>query len=237
MNRIQSPQHCCPVPEKQNQVNHLLPETFLPASYFLVMLLALAGFPEILVAGRETGSSQTLLAMGTWGTNSIVFCPVSFLYYSEGDKKLKSLFAYVRMLSLSSYPLLFWWAMYKSSAALQPFEWSVVFGLCASLFLIFMGFVLRVQQKQLLTSYLFIASVLLSYTGAVMLNIGQLTLASFLIAAGILSLVTFALQTQLESQTQIRSQSHSKHAIKCKAVETLLLLSLILQWLSLTSSL
>ena len=208
---------------KTQKNSQLLPTSFLPASYFLLMILAIAALPEFLIAGRITNDPQALLSIGLWAINSMVFCVVSFLYYSEGDSHLKARFATLRISSLSFYPMLFWWALYHHSAAVQVFEWSVVFGGSTSALLLFAGFALKLQQKQLLTMFLFISSALLCYAGSMVWETARAPLAGYLVVAGLISLGVFALQTQ----SQLRN--------KCQSVELLLILSLIVQWLGMHS--
>lgn len=207
---------------KTNTTKAYVTESFLPASYFLLMLLALGNFPHIMQSVGVNAVSTTVLSMGLWAINSIIFCVVSFMYYSEGDAPLKSLFANLRIVSLSCYPTLFWWALYHHENNIQPFEWSVVFGISASLFLLFSGFVLKLTQKQLITSYLFLASALLTYSGIIQAATGNTFLSGFLLSSGVISLMAFALQTQ------------TMFKLKCQHVEVLLMLSLIILWLGMS---
>lgn len=211
------------IQEKLLVTDNLAPERFLSASYFIAMLVVLVFYPSLLLSARVSGESTVLFSSGCLGLAALIFSLVSFLYYSEADTTLKKWFAIVRNLVLSLSPLIFWWAFHLKtahsiSAPVNSFEWAVAFGLCSSLLLLFMGFVLSFSQKQLLTCYLFLSAALSIYSGILTYATTLQSVAEALLISGLLSLLGFILQTQTQSSN------------KCQHVEVLLLLSVMLQF-------
>lgn len=199
-----------------------IPDRFLSTSYFIAMLVTLGYYPVLLRVSRLTEDTAVLFSNGCLGIALLIFTVVSFLYYSEADTKLKKGFAQFRILVFSLLPLLFWWAFHTSlsqvSAPEAPtMEWAVTFGLSSSLFLLFVAFVVKLKQKQLLTCYLFLSAALCIYSALVLDVTALQSITQLLALSGVTGLIAFALQTQ------------SGFRKKCQHVELLVLLSVVLQ--------
>ena len=208
---------------KPAELSRSVPNRFLSASYFIAMLTTLGFYPSLLHTARSSGDSTVLLSSGCLGFVALIFTVVSFLYYSEADTVLKKWFAGMRNLVLSISPVLFWWAFYLKTqhswgTTTHSFEWAVALGLCSSLLLLFMSFVVKLSQKQLLTSYLFLSAALSIYSAILINTAAWQSVSVLLLLSGLLSLFGFVLQTQ------------SEFSKKCQNVEVFLLLSVMLQF-------
>ena len=151
---------CCP--EKVAPETRFFPASFLAASYFMAIILGVAGYAAVLKFGRLSGNAELLFSLGIWGINLLTLTVVSFLYFSEQEANLQKRFATLREGLLYCYMTTLWWPL---TEALQISEWALVFGICAMISVLWLRFYCICKPTSVFKATLFLMTALTAHLG------------------------------------------------------------------------
>lgn len=193
---------CCDL--SQRQQSSVFPATFVPASYFLAIILSFSGFALALSFGRQSGDASFLLSLGVWGINLTTFCVASFLYFSEEERSLKRAFSWLSEGLLYAYMVTTCLVLSKTLAGS---EWPLVLGICAVMTLLWLRAYCGLKANAVFNAWLFLMAALSAYTGLVALQQNNSSGGSLMLLSASLLFAAFLTKTQAPVHNESTAQN------------------------------